>query len=51
MTPDVVRRFLEDHLDRPDSWFEGLMQGLLLGETLDTYQVERLEEWWQEVRD
>ena len=51
MTPDAVRDYLQDHLTESDDWFNGLVQGLLLAEALDTYQVERLEDWWNERRD
>ena len=48
MTPDAVRDFLQDHLHQSDDWFAGFVQGLLLVEALDTYQIERLEDWWNE---
>ena len=49
-TPDLVRTFMKDHLHESDDWFQGLTQGLLLTELIDTYQVERLEDWWVETR-
>lgn len=51
MTPDAVRDYLADHLEETDDWFAGFVQGLLLAEVLDTYQVERLEDWWNEQRE
>lgn len=50
-TPDAVRAFLQDHLHQPDDWFFGLTQGLLLAGSLDSYQIERLEEWWFEHKE
>lgn len=50
-TPDAVREFLQDHLHQPDDWFFGLTQGLLLSGALDSYQIERLEEWWFEHKE
>ncbi len=50
-TPDAVREFLADHLHQEDSWFFGLTQGLLLSGALDSYQIERLEEWWSEHKE
>jgi hypothetical protein len=51
VTPHAVREFLGDHLQESDDWFNGLAQGLLQSAALDTYQVERLEEWWVQRRE
>jgi len=51
VTPDSVRAYLADHLHQADDWFNGVAQGLLLAGALDTYQVERLEDWWAESRE
>jgi hypothetical protein len=50
MTPDLIREFLADYLHQSDDWFQGFVQGLLLTEMVDTYQIERIEEWWLDQR-
>ena len=54
MEPSVsfenLRGFLGDHLDRSEDWLEGWLSALLLVEAIDTYQAERLEDWWNERR-
>ncbi len=46
----TIREFLEQNSFETTDWFRGFTQGLILAEVMDTYEVERLEDYWNDLR-
>lgn len=46
----TIREYLETNTFETEDWFRGFTQGLLLTETLDSHEIERLEDYWNDLR-